>query len=84
MSTATAKILEAFENGHELTAKQIVSRYKVSNPHDVVYRLRNSGYAIYLNSRKNSKGETVSKYRLGNPSRAMLADWAARGITPAS
>ena len=70
------KLLEAFKSGQELTAKQIATRYKVANPHDLVYRLRNERYAIYANSRKNYKGETVTKYRLGNPTRAMIASWA--------
>jgi LEA14-like dessication related protein len=80
MNTATSRVIEALESGQELTAKQIAARYKVSNPHNVIHTLRNQGYAIYLNSRTNSKGETTKKYRLGTPSRSMLAAWKQRGL----
>ena len=69
----TNKVLEALQNGETLTAAQMTARYGVKNPHDVVRTLRNSGYAVYLNKTKNSKGETLSKYRLGNPTRAIIA-----------
>ena len=59
--------------GEELTASQLASRCGVSNPGDLVYRLRQNGYAIYLNEKTNSKGETVQKYRAGKPSRELVA-----------
>jgi len=31
------------------------------------------GYSVYLNRRTNSFGDTYSKYRLGTPSRAVVA-----------
>ena len=80
----TNKVLEAFKNGEELTAAQITSRYGIANPHDAVHNLRNSGYAVYLNTKKNSKGQSVSKYRLGNPTRKVIAAGiAALGIKEA-
>ena len=71
--TMTNKVLEALENGEELTAAQMTARYGIRNPHEAVRQLRNSGYAIYLNARKNSKGEVSQKYRLGKPTRAIVA-----------
>jgi hypothetical protein len=68
----TQRVLNALANGEELTAKQIASRYKAANPADVIFRLRNQGYAIYLNERKNAKG-TVMKYRLGTPRQSFFA-----------
>ena len=68
----TQRVLNAFINGEELTAKQIKSRYNVANPTALVTNLRQSGFPIYLNDRKNTTG-TVSKYRLGNPSRSVVA-----------
>lgn len=77
-------VLKAFQNGEELTANQITARYGVANPHDVVYNLRREGYAIYLNSRKNARGEIMQKYRLGNPSRKVVAAGiAALGVEAA-
>jgi LEA14-like dessication related protein len=80
MTTATTRVLTALESGQELTAKQIAARYKVSNPYSVIHYLRNKGYAIYLNNRKNASGVETKKYRLGTPSRSMLAKWAAKGL----
>ena len=66
--TKTNKLLAAFENGEELTAAQIKARFGIANPHDAVRSLRTSGYAIYLNKTKQT-----SKYRLGKPTRAIVA-----------
>jgi hypothetical protein len=67
------RVLEAFQNGEQLTAKQIASRYSAGNPREVVRQLRSKGYAIYANPRTNSKGETKTFYRLGTPTRSMVA-----------
>ena len=73
-ATKVEKVFTALvERGEELTAQQIKTRYGVANPHDAVYQIRQMGYAIYLNEKKNSKGETVSKYRAGMPSRSLIA-----------
>lgn len=69
----TNMLLEALKNGEELTANQISARYGIRNPHDAVYNLRMQGYAVYLNTRTNSRGEKVNKYRIGTPSRAVVA-----------
>jgi predicted transcriptional regulator len=71
--TKTDAVLAAFRNGEELTASQIRARFGAGNPHDIVRSLREKGYAIYLNERTNSKGEVTQKYRLGKPSREMVA-----------
>jgi predicted transcriptional regulator len=71
--TKTDSVLTALKNGEELTAAQIKARFSVGNPHEVIRTLRERGYAIYLNERTNSKGEATSKYRLGTPSRQMVA-----------
>jgi hypothetical protein len=71
--TKTDSLLAALRTGEELSVAQIRHRFGAGNPHEVVRSLREQGHAIYLNERKNSKGETVSKYRLGKPSRKMVA-----------
>lgn len=72
-NTKTARVLTAFQNGEELTAKQIAARFRVGNPGRVVHYLRENGYPIYSNARTNAKGETKVKYRLGTPTREMIA-----------
>ena len=71
--TKIESVLAAFQNGDELTAAQISARFGARNPHEVVRALRERGHAVYLNERTNSKGEISMKYRLGKPSRAMVA-----------
>jgi len=71
--TKTDSVLTALKNGEQLTAAQIKARFSVGNPHEVIRTLRERGYAIYLNERTNSKGEVTQKYRLGTPSRQMVA-----------
>lgn len=71
--TKTAKLLGAFEKGDALTAKQITARFGLVNPQDSIKNLREEGYAIYGNEVTNSKGSKVTQYRLGKPSRRMVA-----------
>ena len=67
-NTKTNNLIAAFESGKELTAKQISATYGVANPTAAITSLRAQGYAIYLNNRNGT-----SKYRLGKPTRKMIA-----------
>ena len=72
--TKTAKVLAALENGTELTGKQIESRYNVGNARALISSIRMQGYPVYLNKRVSTfDGETYSKYRLGTPTRSVVA-----------
>lgn len=74
MTTKVDRVFEALViNGEELTAKQIAARYNVANPHDTVYKIRQQGYAIYLNEHVDTKGRVTQKYRFGTPSRELIA-----------
>ena len=66
-------VLAALRNGEELTSAQIEARFGVGNARAVVSSLRMKGFAVYGNPRTNSKGETKTFYRLGTPSRAVIA-----------
>ena len=73
-TTQTARVAAALENGAELTAKQISSRYGVKNVRAVISRLKAEGYSIYLNKRVSSyDGQTYMKYRIGTPLRSVVA-----------
>ena len=74
------RVLAALQAGEELTAKQIRARFSAKNPYEVVRQVRHQGYAVYANERTNSKGETKTFYRLGTPSRAMVAAAYAAGF----
>ena len=72
--TKTERVLKALRMGEELTSKQIKARFGVANPAALIDSLRrNVGVAVYSNPRTNSKGETRNFYRIGSPSRAVIA-----------
>jgi Mn-dependent DtxR family transcriptional regulator len=72
-NTQKAKLLRSFKNGSEFTANQIASRFGVANPTAMINFLRRDGYAIYANERTNALGQTYTKYRMGKPTRQMIA-----------
>lgn len=67
------RLLNILLEGNQLTAKQIQNRIGARNPRELVRQLREDGYAIYRNERRNSKGEVKGFYRLGTPTRSMVA-----------
>jgi len=71
--TNTARVLEVLKSGEELTAKQISARFGIANARATISALRSEGYAIYLNERKDTKGRVTNKYRLGTPTRKIIA-----------
>ena len=73
-TSKTAKVIAALQNGAELTAKQISARYGVANVRALISSIRMQGYSVYLNKRVSSyDGNTYSKYRMGTPTRAVVA-----------
>ena len=73
-TTKSQALLEAFQNGEQLTAKQITHRFGIANPTATVSDLRlRGGFAIYANEHKDTKGRISTKYRLGSPSRKVVA-----------
>jgi predicted ArsR family transcriptional regulator len=72
--TKTQRLVEALKNGEELTAKQIAARFNIANPTATVSDLRlRHGYAVYANRKTDTKGRVSTKYRIGNPSREVVA-----------
>jgi len=72
--TKQEQLLEALQAGEQLTTKQIADRFGIANPTATVSNLRlNEGFAIYANKRTDTNGKTFTKYRLGRPSRAVVA-----------
>jgi len=72
--TKTQRLIEALQNGEELTSKQITARFGIANPTATVSDLRlRHGYAVYANQRTDTKGRVTTKYRIGAPRRAVVA-----------
>ena len=67
------KLLKHLETGAEVTAKQIQGVFGLKNPHGAVHTLRNQGHCIYTNTAVLADGTETVKYRLGKPSKRMVA-----------
>ena len=71
--TKQTRVLEALQAGEQLTAKQIGARFGVANPTATISDIRFAGYAVYANKHTDTKGRVTTKYRLGRPSRELIA-----------
>lgn len=71
--TKQSRVLEALQSGEQLTAKQIGARFGVKNPTATISDIRLSGFAVYANQHTDTKGRVTTKYRLGTPSRELVA-----------
>jgi len=68
-----AKLLNYLTRGNQVTARQISGSFGLSNPHDAIYQLRNQGHCIYGNKAKLADGSETVKYRIGRPTKRMVA-----------
>lgn len=68
------RLVTAFNSGYDFTTNQIASRLNVSDSRArfLITELRQDGYAIYKNT-KTINGMSTPVYRLGTPSREMVA-----------
>lgn len=71
--TKTGRLLTALQEGQALTQGQIRVRFGLKNPSASVSDIRFAGYAVYANQHKDTKGRVTTKYKLGKPSRAIVA-----------
>jgi ligand-binding sensor domain-containing protein len=72
--TQKQRLASAFSNGAELTSKQIRSQFKIASPTKVVSLLRmEDGLPIYANKHVDGSGRETTKFRLGTPSRKVIA-----------
>lgn len=75
MSIANRVFNTLVTEGREATGKQMAARFgtTVNTIAARVSELRNQGYAIYANRKTDSQGRTATFYRLGTPTRAVVA-----------
>ena len=69
----TYKLFTALKNGTPITASEAAKRFGIKNISAEASRLRQAGYAVYANKRIAGNHVEVTEYRLGNPSRAIVA-----------
>tara|TARA_B100000927_G_C16148311_1_gene342281 strand:- start:172 stop:498 length:327 start_codon:yes stop_codon:yes gene_type:complete len=72
-TTIKSKVLTALQSGRTLSSAQLRSQFGAGNPQSVIQSLRFEGFPIYLNTVTDTKGRTRNVYRLGTPSRAIIA-----------
>lgn len=60
------RLFHALISGQSLTPKQIAARYRVANPYDLVYRLRQE-IDVRMVSRTNAKGVAICAYEYVEP-----------------
>lgn len=56
-----------------LTPSKMKREFGAANPSATINDLRNDGYSIYLNTRKDRAGNKVSYYRLGTPTKRVVS-----------
>ena len=71
--TKESKVLSALQEGRTLSSAQMRSYFGAGNPQAIIQSLRFKGFPIYLNTVTDTKGRTRNVYRLGTPSRAVIA-----------
>ena len=71
--TKTFKLFTALHNGESVSASQALKRFGIKNISAEVSRVRQAGFAVYANSRKAGNGVQVTEYRIGKPSRKIVA-----------
>jgi hypothetical protein len=71
--TKAGKLFTALKAGEKLTPAQAAKRFGIKNVTAEVSRIRQSGFAVYANSRKAGNGVEVTEYVMGQPSRKLIA-----------
>jgi len=71
--TKTYKLFSALNSGEVVTASQAAKRFGIKNISAEVSRIRQNGFAVYADTRKAGNGVTVTEYKIGKPSRKLVA-----------
>jgi hypothetical protein len=71
--TKTYKLFNAMYNGEKITPAQASKRFGIKNISAEVSRIRERGYAVYADRRTAGNNVEVLEYRIGTPSRKLVA-----------
>ena len=66
------RLLAYLSKGYDITENQAANKFGIANLSAAQTYLRDKGFAVYRN-RKNINGYNVTVYRLGTPSREVVA-----------
>jgi hypothetical protein len=71
--TKTYRLFSALQSGERISASQATKRFGIKNVSAEVSRIRQNGFAVYADQRVAGNGVRVTEYRLGTPSRKLIA-----------
>jgi hypothetical protein len=71
--TKQEAVLQYLQSGADLTEGQARSRFGVQNLSAVASSLRYKGFPVYANRKTFNNGHTATVYRIGTPTRAVIA-----------
>jgi hypothetical protein len=71
--TKTYRLFYALQTGERITASQASKRFGIKNVSAEVSRIRQNGFSVYADQRVAGNGVRVTEYRLGTPSRRLIA-----------
>lgn len=71
--TKSERVLAHLQTGRDLTEGQARQRFGIGNMSAEATRFRARGFAVYRNRKTLSNGNRVATYRLGTPTRAVVA-----------
>ena len=71
--SVTSRILTYLKTGADITQVQARKRFGITNVRARMSELRQAGYSIYLNEKTTANGRTIKAYRLGTPTRLVIA-----------
>lgn len=72
-NSKTFKLFQALHSGEQLTEGQITQRFGLKNPRAAVSEIRFQGFAVYGDEHFDTKGRRSFKYKIGKPSRKVVA-----------
>jgi hypothetical protein len=72
-NTKTFKLFTALQAGESVSPSQAEKRFGIKNISAEASRIRASGYAVYANRRMAKNHVEVTEYRIGKPSRKIVA-----------
>lgn len=73
VNSKTSKLLTAMQMGETLTQSQAEKRFGIKNIRAEATRIRQAGFAVYANRRVAGNHARVTEYRIGTPSRELIA-----------
>ena len=73
IESKTAKLMTALQMGESFTQSQAEKRVGIKNIRAEATRIRQAGFAVYANRRVAGNHARVTEYRMGKPSRELIA-----------